>query len=75
MAAHAGWVEMTGYAEAVRPTLVLGAVAAGSVDNSASAARFTINANATIGGAFLADSLTKGGMTLLTGVWFGSRSS
>lgn len=60
--AHAGWTEVTAYDEAVRQTLTLGAVAAGSVNNSAAPAVFTIDANATvIGGAFIVSDDTKGG--------------
>jgi len=68
MASHAGWVEVTDYNEASRPALVLGAVAAGSVDNSASKASFTLNATVTIGGAFIVSVNTKGGST---GVLYG----
>lgn len=54
MALHPGWVEVTAYDEGERQTLTLGAVAAGSVNNSASKATFTINTNATtVGGAFI----------------------
>lgn len=54
MASHAGWAEVTAYDEATRPALTLGSVAAGSVDNSASKAAFTISADdTTIGGAFI----------------------
>ena len=64
MASHAGWVEVTAYDEANRPTLTLGTVSAGSVDNSASKATFTISANGTtIGGAFVTTNNTKGGST------------
>lgn len=64
LASHAGWTETTAYDEATRPALTLGAVANGSVDNSASQARFTVSANGTqIGGAFLANNNTKGGTT------------
>ncbi len=61
MAAHAGWTESTIYSELTRQALALGAVAAGSVDNSASKATFSINVNGTVGGAFLTTSNTKGG--------------
>lgn len=62
MASHAGWVEVTLYDEANRPTLTLGAVSGQSVDNSASKAVFTISADSTtIGGAFVATDDTKGG--------------
>ncbi|MEM1142739.1 MAG: hypothetical protein AAGI88_09160 [Pseudomonadota bacterium] len=51
---HAGWDEVTAYA-GNRPALQLGAVAAGSANNSSNRASFSINANSTvIGGAFLA---------------------
>jgi len=60
--AHAGWTEVTAYDELVRQTLTLGAVAAGSVNNSAAPAVFTIDTNATtIGGAFIVSDDTKGG--------------
>lgn len=69
MSSHAGWVEVTAYDEAARQTLTLGSVSAGSVDNSASKAVFTISANATIvGGAFIVSNSTKGGTT---GVLYG----
>ena len=62
MASHAGWTEVTAYTEANRQALVLGAVAAQSVDNSASRASFAVNADATsIGGPFIATDNTKGG--------------
>ncbi len=61
MASHAGWTEVTAYDEGVRQTLTLGAVAAGSVDNSGSPAVFTIDTNATtIGGAFIVSDDTPG---------------
>lgn len=63
MASHVGWTEFTDYSELVRQTLTLGAVAAGSVDNSASKAVFTISGNGTVGGAFLVTNSTKGGGT------------
>jgi len=64
MSSHAGWTECTAYDEATRPALTLGAVSGGSVDNSASKARFTISTNSTvIGGAFVTTNNTKGGST------------
>lgn len=63
MASHAGWVEDTTYSNGTRPAWTPGAVAAGSVDNSASKAVFNINGTVTISGAFMADSSTKGGTT------------
>lgn len=69
MASHAGWSEVTAYDEANRQTLTLGTVAAGSVDNSASKAVFTISTNSTaVGGAFIVSVSTKGGTT---GVLYG----
>lgn len=69
MASHAGWTEVTGYSQATRPALTLGSVAAGSVDNSASKAVFSINASVTAGGAFITSNNTKGGST---GVLYGA---
>lgn len=60
--AHAGWTEIEAYDEATRQTLTLGAVAAGSVNNGAAPAVFTIDTNSTvIGGAFIVSDDTKGG--------------
>jgi hypothetical protein len=61
MASHASWTENTTYSETARPALVPGAVASGSVDNSASKAAFSINGTTTIFGAFLTDIATKSG--------------
>lgn len=63
MSSHAGWTEEQTYSNATRPTLTLGTVSGGSVDNSASKASFTINGSATIGGAFVVSNSTKGGTT------------
>lgn len=64
MGSHGGWTEVTAYDEATRPALTLGDVAAGSVDNSASKARFTVSTNGTaIGGAFITSNNTRGGGT------------
>jgi hypothetical protein len=63
MSSHAGWSEVTGYSEASRPTLTLGTVSGGSVDNSASKATYTINASVTIAGAFVVNNNTKSGTT------------
>lgn len=69
MASHAGWTEVQTYSEAVRQTLTLGTVAAGSVDNSASKASFSINGTVTVGGAFVTSASDKGGTTgILYGV-------
>jgi len=57
---HAGWVEVTAYDEAVRQTLILGAVSGQSVDNTASKAVFTIDTNdTTIGGCFISSASAK----------------
>lgn len=60
--ASAAWSELTAYTEANRPSPVLGSVSGQSVDNSASRAQFSINADSqSIGGALLATDNTKGG--------------
>jgi len=63
MAVHAGWAENVTYSNATRPAWTPGTVAAGSVDNTAAKAIFTINGSATIGGCFMVDNSTKGGST------------
>lgn len=63
MSSHAGWTESETYSEGNRQTLTLGTVSAGSVDNSASKATYSINGSATLGGAFLTSNNTKGGTT------------
>jgi len=69
MASHAGWTEVTAYSESTRPALVFGSVAAGSVNNSASKASYTVNAdNTQIGGAFIVSNNTKDGTS---GVLYG----
>lgn len=55
------WRESTAYSNANRPTLTLGTVSSQSVNNSASKCSFTINATATINGAFTVTNNTKGG--------------
>lgn len=60
-ASHAGWSELTAYSESVRQTLTLGAVVAGSVDNSGSPAVFSVNGAMSLSGAFLSSSSTKSG--------------
>jgi len=59
MASHAGWYEVAPFAGA-RPTLTLGTVVSGSVDNSAAKASYTINATMVVGGAFLVTLPTAG---------------
>lgn len=61
MSSHAGWTELTNYSQTTRPQWVGAAVVAGSTDNSASKASFIISSGATVAGAFIADSSTKGG--------------
>lgn len=63
MGSHGGWTEDQNYSQGARPALTLGTVSSGSVNNSASKAVFSINATATIGGAFVATNATKGGTT------------
>lgn len=63
MASHGGWVEITDYSQGTRPAFTPGTVSAGSVDNSASKAVFSINATVTVGGAFVTTNSTKGGST------------
>ena len=74
MASHSSWTEITDYSESVRQTIVLGTPSAGSVDNSASKATFSINGTTTIYGAFLVNASAKGGTggTLYGVVDFGS---
>lgn len=69
MGSHAGWLENTDYSNSNRPTLTLGSVSGGSVDNSASKAAFSINGTATIKGAFVTTNNTKGGTT---GILYGA---
>ncbi len=53
------WAETGGYTESVRQTLTLGSPSAGSVDNTASKAVFSINTTVTVHGAFVASNSTK----------------
>lgn len=69
MASHAGWLESSVYANATRPAYVGAAPVAGSMDNSASKAVFTINASGSVKGAFLTDSsVVNGAVGTLYGV-------
>lgn len=61
MAVHAGWVENVTYSNGTRQAWTPGAIATGSVDNSAAKAVFAINGTATIAGCFMVDDPTKGG--------------
>ncbi len=62
-----GWTESVDYDEAVRQTLTLGSVSAGSVDNSASLSTFTINATITLRGGFICTDSTKAGTSGVLG--------
>ena len=74
MASHAPWAEITPYS-GNRPAFTPGSIAAGSVDNSGSKAVFTINAGATIYGAFLNDAASgTAGILLGMGPFAASRS-
>lgn len=67
LAVHAGWVEVTDYT-GNRKALTLGAVAGGSVDNSAAKASFAIDADSTtVGGAFVTTAETGAVGTLYGG--------
>ena len=74
MASHSSWSELAGYTQSTRPALSLGTVASQSVDNSASKGTFSVNATATVAGAFLSTDNTKSGTsgTLYGVVDFGS---
>lgn len=64
MSSHAGWAEVVAYSEGARQTAVWGTVSGKSVDNSASKAVFTINANNTVlGGCFITTNSSKSGTT------------
>lgn len=61
MSSHGTWAEVVPYSNATRPQVTFGTTAAGS--NTASAVSFTINASATVGGAFVVSDSTKSGTT------------
>ncbi len=61
MASHSGWSEFIGYSNAARPTVSFGAVASQQTTNSASPCVFNINANGTVGGAFMCSGTSGGG--------------
>jgi hypothetical protein len=63
MASHAGWAENVTYSNPTRPAWTPGAVAGGSVDNSAAKASFSITGTITLAGSFFTDNSTKGGTT------------
>ena len=63
ISSHPGWTEVLLYSETVRQSLIVAAASGQSVSNTASLARFTVNADGTsIGGAFLASNGVKGGV-------------
>jgi hypothetical protein len=64
MASHAGWTENTDYAQTARPTMAFGT--ASTADPSvivSTVTVFTMNATATIAGAFVTNENTKSGTT------------
>lgn len=69
--------ECTAYSEATRRALTLGAIAAGSADNTGSRAEFTMNANKTVYGGFVTSASAKGATTgtLISAVRFASAKS
>jgi hypothetical protein len=77
MSSHSGWSELVGYTESARPTITFGTVSGKSVDNSASKASYSINATATVAGAFATTDSTKSGTsgTLVSAGDFSSSKS
>jgi hypothetical protein len=66
MSSHVGWTEIVPYSNATRVAATFGTASTASpsvISNTASPASFTINATATIGGAFLCNNSTKSGTT------------
>ncbi|MEM7706599.1 MAG: hypothetical protein AAF358_13655 [Pseudomonadota bacterium] len=61
MASHAGWVEVTDYANATRRAMTFAAASAASISNTGFEVVFTINATVTVGGLFITTSNVKGG--------------
>ena len=62
MLSHGAWTEIAAYSETVRQTLIMGAVADQSTNNSANKASFSIDTNSqNIGGAFICTDNTKNG--------------
>lgn len=63
---HAGWTEITPYSQSTRPACSFATPTTANpsvATNSASPAVYSINATATVGGAFLISNSTKGGTT------------
>jgi hypothetical protein len=66
MSSHAGWTEVVPYSQATRPACTFGTPTTANpsvATNSASPAVYSINATATVGGAFLVSDNTKSGST------------
>lgn len=66
MSSHAGWTEVVPYSQATRPACSFATPTTANpsvATNSASPAVFSINATATVGGAFLTSNNTKSGTT------------
>jgi len=64
LASHAGWIEVTDYTEGTRQEYVEARTAL-TVDNAASKGVFSINASATVGGAFICSASSGTTGTLL----------
>ena len=60
MTTHNGWNEITAYTASTRPEYI-DSRSGNSVSNSGNKASYTINADSTVGGAFLCSDSTKGG--------------
>jgi hypothetical protein len=60
MASHAGWTELTSYAEATREAISF-AAASGQAITTSAVCEFTINATVAVNGAFINSVSTKGG--------------
>lgn len=66
MSSHAGWTEIVPYSQATRPACSFATPTTANpsvATNSASPAVYSINATATVGGAFLTSNNTKSGTT------------
>ncbi|MGD0229713.1 MAG: hypothetical protein ABSC19_05045 [Syntrophorhabdales bacterium] len=64
MASHGPWVEAANYSNSTRPLWTPnGASTTGSISNSSSVASFTVNAQASLFGAFMCSNSTVGGAT------------
>lgn len=61
MSSHAGWSESTAYSNSTRPAISWNSASAGS--KASTSTSFSINATATIIGAFVVTNSTKGGTT------------